>query len=326
MPNSTSPMNDNTASDRPDRTVLVLLPVYNGARFLTQQIDSILNQSQVQVFLLCRDDASSDPSAAILQQYRDRFPAQVHLLQDGQGNLGASGNFSCLMQAALAFQLPGAGEARPALYIALSDQDDLWHRDKLATCLAEIQRLEQLHPGQPALVHSDLRVIADDGSEMAPSMARYQGLQPRYSGFAAQLLSNTLTGCTSLMNRALLQKGLPVPPEAIMHDWWLSLVASSLGSRSYLDQPLIDYRQHSHNAIGAKAQAQPVVFRSILHRIFDDRHGEIFRLNARQASAYLARFRSELTPRQRLTAWLASHLSLPVPPLQRFIYRLLRQL
>lgn len=305
--------------------VLVLLPVYNGARFLAQQIETVLNQIGVQVLLMCRDDGSTDASPELLRELQQRWPDHVYLIEDAQGNLGASGNFSRLMHAALAFEVPSPWSDRPC-YVALSDQDDLWHSDKLATAVAEIRRLEQAHPGQPALVHSDLRVIAEDGREIAPSMARYQGLQTQRSGFAAQLLSNTLTGCTSLMNRALLEKGLPVPPEAIMHDWWLSLVASSLGCRSYLDTPLIDYRQHASNAIGAKAQDQPVVFKSIIHRLFDDRHGDIFRLNARQAAAFLERFRPELTARQRCTLWMASHLALPVPPLQRLLYRVLRRL
>lgn len=305
--------------------VLVLLPIYNGARFLEQQIESILNQRGVQVFLMCRDDGSTDTSVDLLRAHQQRRPDQVHLMEDALGNLGASGNFSRLMHAALAFEVPTPWANQPC-YVALSDQDDLWHSDKLATAVAAMQRLEQAHPGRPALVHSDLRVIAEDGREIAPSMARYQGLQTQRSGFAAQLLSNTLTGCTSLMNRALLEKGLPVPPEAVMHDWWLSLVASSLGGRTYLDLPLIDYRQHASNAIGAKAKDQPVVFKSIIHRLFDDRHSEIFSLNARQAAAFLERFRPELTVRQKLTLRLASHLDLPVPPLQRLLYRVLRRL
>lgn len=303
--------------------VLVLLPVYNGQRFLAQQIESIMNQHRVTTHLLCRDDGSSDGSTVLLHEFRLRWPGRITVVEDQLGNLGASGNFSRLMQQALELAPAGFGHAQ---YIALSDQDDVWHRDKLAIGLATIQSLEQARPGAPALVHSDLRVIEEDGREIAPSMARYQGLRPDLSSLAAQLLSNTLTGCTSLMNRALLEKALPVPPEAIMHDWWLSLVASALGSRRYLDQALIDYRQHASNAIGAKAQDQPVAFKTILHRLFDDRHSEIFRLNARQAGGFLARFGPELTSRQRWTTWLASQLALPFPPLQRLIYRLLRRL
>ena len=303
--------------------VLVLLPVYNGQRFLTQQIESIIHQQGVTTHLLCRDDGSSDGSPGILQSMQSRWPGRITLVADDLGNLGASANFCRLMHLALELELPEFGRVS---YIALSDQDDVWHQGKLATGLVAIQALEQARPGTPALVHSDLRVIEEDGREIAPSMARYQGLRPDLSGLSAQLLSNTLTGCTSLMNRALLEKALPVPSEAIMHDWWLSLVASALGSRCYLDQALIDYRQHAANAIGAKAKDKPVAFKTILHRLFDDRHSEIFGLNARQARGFLARFRNELSLRQRLTTWLATQLSLPFPPLQRTVYRVLRRL
>lgn len=303
--------------------VLVLLPVYNGQRFLSAQIESILNQRNVITHLLCRDDGSSDGSSGLLHEFRLRWPDRITVIDDELGNLGASGNFSRLMQLALELAPTGFGRAD---YMALSDQDDIWHPDKLEVGLAAIRSLEQAHPGAPALVHSDLRVIKEDGQEIAPSMARYQGLRTDLSSLAAQLLSNTLTGCTSLMNRALLEKALPVPPEAIMHDWWLSLVASALGSRRYLDQALIDYRQHASNAIGAKAQDQPVAFKTILHRLFDDRHGEIFRLNARQAGGFLKHYGAEMTVGQRWTTWLASQLALPFPPIQRLIYRLLRRL
>ncbi len=310
----------------PDQAhVQVLLPVYNGARFLAEQIESILGQTGVHVMLLCRDDDSSDTSAAILRDFETRYPRQVRILRDDLGNLGASGNFSRLMQAAMERPTTMTAGACPP-YIALSDQDDLWHPDKLATCVTHIQTLETAQPGLPALVHSDLRVISETGDEIAPSMSRYQGLQPQHSSLAAQVLSNTLTGCTSLMNRHLLETGLPVPQEAIMHDWWLSLVASAIGQRIYLDQALIDYRQHASNAIGAKAQDAPVAYRTILHRLFDDRHGEIFRLNARQAGAFLTRFKTRLSVKQRVVLWLASHLDIPFPPLQRLTYRLLRKL
>ena len=302
--------------------VLVLLPTYNGAKFLAEQLHSILTQTGVEVSLLCRDDGSTDASPDILRDFETRFPEQIRVLRDELGNLGASASFSHLMNAAL----NNDGAAHSAAYVALSDQDDIWHSDKLATCVSAIQRLEQTNPGQPALVHSDLRVISEEGEELAPSMARYQGLQTGRSSLAAQVLSNTLTGCTSLMNRPLLETGLPVPPEAIMHDWWLSMVASALGSRRYLDQPLIDYRQHASNAIGAKAQDEPVVFRSIFHRLFDNRHGEIFRLNAQQAEAFLSAYQDRLSLKQRIILRMAKALAWPFPPVQRLMYRLLRKL
>lgn len=309
----------------PACAVLVLLPVYNGVRFLAEQIESILNQSLAHVYILCRDDGSTDRSREVLDTYRQRHPQRVHVLADDKGNLGACGNFAELLAAALTFTPPDVPAGWP-LYIALSDQDDLWHSDKLAICAQRLQALEAGDERTPALVHADLRLVTENGQEIAPSMARFQGLQVQLPGFAAQLLSNTVTGCTSLMNQALIRRALPIHPEAIMHDWWLSLVASAFGRRAYIDQAVIDYRQHQANTIGAKKKDEPVIYRSILHRIFDNRHAEIFRLNARQARAFRQRFGPELTFRQALAARLAGWLEGPPAPIQRFLYRVLRRL
>ena len=325
-PSSAPPADPSRVEAHPSAcSVVVLLPVYNGARYLRPQIESILQQSHAPVFILCRDDGSTDASLGILQALQQQWPSHMRVVDDGAGNLGPSGNFSHLMQLAQTFTPPGhmTSETR---YVALSDQDDLWHPDKLERCLREMQRLEHEHPGLPALVHSDLRVIAEDGEEIAPSMARYQGLQTQHAGFAAQLLSSTLTGCTCLMNQAMLTQALPIPPQAIMHDWWLSLVASAIGSRHYIDEALIDYRQHAANAIGAKAQAKPAKLQGLLWRLFDQRHREIFQLNARQAKAFLQRYSPKLSGRQRLVLRLASLLTLPFPPIQRVVYRTLRRL
>jgi glycosyltransferase involved in cell wall biosynthesis len=307
------------------RPVLVLLPVYNGARFLQAQLDSILQQSHPALLVVCRDDGSSDGSIAVLDAAARRWPDRIILLQDDRGNLGARGNFALLLQHALNLALPAPLAEMGAPCVALCDQDDVWHPDKLATCVAELNRLEQEQPGRPALVHSDLRVVEEDGALIAPSMARYQGLQTGRPSFAAQLLSNTLTGCTALMNMPLVRESMPIPEDAIMHDWWLSLVASAWGKRSYLDQALIDYRQHHNNTIGAKAHEKAVLKGHFLQRLFDARHADIFRLNARQARAFRRRYRGRLGLRRSVELWVAQALAIPLPPLQRVLYTLLRR-
>ena len=308
------------------RLIVVLVPVYNGAEFLEAQLCSIFEQTYPSIFVLCRDDGSTDTSPAILDKLAAKWPSKMKVLLDDQGNLGASGNFAFLMEQALNHPFAtDAGAPARAHYVALSDQDDLWHPDKLAVCAARLEELELEHPDLPAVVHSDLRVVAHDASVIAPSMARYQGLQTQHQGFAAQLLSNTLTGCTSLMNLRLIEESLPVPQQAIMHDWWLSLVASAWGVRSYIDQPLIDYRQHAGNAIGAKERATIPLRKWRFQRMFDNRHADIFRLNAIQADAFLVKFGSRLSLRNRCVLWAAKCLAIPLPPMQRVLYRLLRR-
>lgn len=310
-----------------NRPILVLLPIFNGAEFLEAQIESVLTQLYKPVFLICRDDGSRDASFDILTRAQERAPDRILVLRDKLGNLGASASFALLLRHALDAVLPSEmTQSQQAPFVALCDQDDIWHPNKLAICADHLERLERAHPDVPALVHSDLRVVTEDGSEIAPSMARYQGLRTENQGLGAQLLSNSLTGCTCLMNRRLIEESLPIPAEAIMHDWWLSLVASARGVRTYIDTPLIDYRQHRGNAIGAKARESRPLHRLRVMRWFDNRHAAIFRLNARQARAFLDRYGGTLTFRQRCLLWAALGLYLPIPPVQRVIYRLLRRI
>jgi glycosyltransferase involved in cell wall biosynthesis len=321
LPASFSPL---TMLNRP---ILVLLPVYNGAAFLQAQLDSILAQTYEPVHIICRDDGSKDASLEILSRAQQEAPERISIVKDTFGNLGASKSFALLLQHALNVPTSAAGSESPQTpYVALCDQDDIWHPDKLSVCAAELALLEAAHPGKPALVHSDLQVVAEDGSTIAPSMARYQGLRTQDQAFNAQLLSNTLTGCTSLFNRQLIEKSLPIPAGAIMHDWWLSLVASAFGVRTYIDKPLIDYRQHASNAIGAKALVGKPLNRSRIKRWLDDRHSTIFGLNARQASAFLQRYRRDLSISHRCVLWAALGLHIPYPPIQRVIYHLLRKI
>lgn len=308
------------------RPIWVLLPVYNGAAFLQAQLDSVLNQTYSPIHILCRDDGSQDTSPDILARMQQRSPERITVVRDGLGNLGASASFARLLEHSLTAPLPASFAGCQAPFVALCDQDDVWLPEKLAVCAASLVQLETANPDKAALVHSDLRVVAEDGSPIAPSMARYQGLRTQDQAFNAQLLSNTLTGCTSLFNRRLVEQSLPIPQGAIMHDWWLSLVASAFGTRTYIDRALIDYRQHASNAVGAKALESKPLSRWRLKRWMDNRHAHIFDLNARQARAFLKRYNRALSIRQKLVLWCALALALPVPLVQRVVYHLLRKL
>jgi len=278
--------------------ILVLLPVYNGEKYLAEQIDSILAQTHRDLLLVCRDDGSTDASLALLQDYAQRYPDQVIVLQDGKGNLGASGSFSALMQWALA----NYGEQTDA-FVALADQDDIWHLNKLETCLQALLGTQVESPLVPVLVHSDLRVVTAEGEEISPSLMQFQGLDPARTWFAAQLISNTVTGCTSLMNMALLKKALPVPADAVMHDWWLSLVASAFGRLVFVPQALVEYRQHGRNTLGArehkKASLNLLTFKKLFQLKQNPEAQKLFEDAAAQARAFEVRFETELDQKDR---------------------------
>jgi len=226
---------------RDSPSIDVLLGTYNGARYLRAQIESILDQEDVSFRILVRDDGSVDETPAVIEHYKRMRPERV-VRVSGSDHLGAVGNFASLLR-----------EAK-APYAALSDQDDVWARHKLRTLLGVMRDLESRHgTGTPLLVHSDLSVVDETLRERHPSFWRYSGFDPRGTSLPRLLIKNTVTGCASLVNRALIELSLPVPQVALVHDYWLALVACAAGHLGIVEEPLVAYRQHARNAIGARS-------------------------------------------------------------------------
>jgi len=235
---------------RDSPSIDVLLGTYNGARYLRPQIESILDQEDVSFRILVRDDGSVDETPSVIEHYTRMRPDRFIRLSDSD-HLGAVGNFARLLR-----------EAR-APYAALSDQDDVWSPHKLRTLLGVMRDLESRHgAGTPLLVHSDLTVVDETLRERHSSFWRYSGFDPRVTSLPRLLIKNTVTGCASLVNRALIQLALPVPQAALVHDYWLALVAAAAGHLGIVEEPLVAYRQHARNAIGAR----PYHLKSLLGR------------------------------------------------------------
>lgn len=125
-------------------------------------------------------------------------------------------------------------------------------------------------------------------------MFRYQNLDPARNDVVSLLTTNVATGCTMVVNRALYERARPVPPEAVMHDHWLALVAATLGTIACIDEPTILYRQHGGNVVGAKRSgARPLIERACQTLLSDDRQLMIRRYS-RQAAVLLQRYGSEM--------------------------------
>jgi hypothetical protein len=103
----------------------------------------------------------------------------------------------------------------------------------------------------PLLVHSDLAVADERLNVRHSSFLRGQRLRHPGRPLATLAVQNFATGCTMLANRALLEAALPIPAEAVMHDWWLALIAAGTGRILFDPTPLVLYRQHDRNTIGA---------------------------------------------------------------------------
>jgi glycosyltransferase involved in cell wall biosynthesis len=305
-------------------TIVILLSTYNGEHYLKEQLDSLFGQSYREFILLVRDDGSSDGTENILADYAIRYPEKMQIVRDEAGNLGASGSFSWLMQYALEQR---AELKLDSLYLMFCDQDDTWYEDKIARQVnAMVSSEAELTVPTPVLVHSDLQVVASDNTPIAESLADYQGLETGRNRFANMVISNLVTGCTALINEPLARRALPVPPEAIMHDWWLALVASAFGKVVYLDTPLIHYRQHGNNTIGAKERdAQGVGSLGFWRKVFGPAANEHLIEVARQAAVFKTQFAADLNTGQRRALRMCAGMGVRVGFVQRVFYRLARR-
>lgn len=221
----------------------ILMAVYNGEAFLTEQIDSILRQDTDHWHLTISDDGSSDRSREIIQDYVGRNPEKIRQVISGQRFGNARDHFFWLMRNC------------EADYILFCDQDDVWHIDKVRKTLEALYKTEaEFGKSMPALVFTDQTVVDQDRQMIAPSMMELQQQNPNVKDYRTLLIKNVVTGCTVGINRALavLANSCTVPQQTIMHDWWLALVASRFGKLVYLDESTMEYRQHGKNSVGAK--------------------------------------------------------------------------
>lgn len=213
--------------------ILVLLSTYNGAKYLCDQIDSIIAQKDADVTILIRDDGSSDHTIELLQSYHKKFHDKIILeLAD---NVGCTGSFFTIMKLA-------AEKYVDYDYYAFSDQDDVWLPDKMSVAAKALDAVDnniKLYYCCPELVDSKLNPIKSNPLTAKNTLEEAFILQPAI-------------GCSMVFSKDLLKKAAIVNPADVnIHDAWIFKVCLALGGEIVYDPtPHILYRQHSSNAIG----------------------------------------------------------------------------
>lgn len=212
------------------KTVTILMSTYNGEKYLREQIDSLLNQKDVNVNILVRDDSSSDSTINILQEYEN-----TNMLKWYSGNnLKPAKSFMDLIR-----------KAPDSEYYAFCDQDDYWLEDKLSIATSILEDMDHSKPclyyGRPRLVDGTLNPIK------IPDRAK-----DHMDSFYESLINITCTGCTVVFNKHLLDKVREKEPEFVwMHDAWIHQVCIVTGGVLFFDEDVhILYRQHGNNVIG----------------------------------------------------------------------------
>ncbi len=276
----------------------MVLATYNGDRYLSALLESLALQTVPAHRILVGDDSSQDNTLAILE-HAQKQGLPIEIVESTNCRLGVTENFARLLSRC-------NGD-----YIFLADQDDIWHTKKIEILVTKLKTMESRDSGKvPAMVYSDARVVDTEGRLMAKSAAAYQRFRMN-SGirFSRMLLQNTVMGCTMAFNRELLDSVLPIPREAVMHDWWLLLTANAIGRVAFVDGALINYRQHMNNHVGATHCNYIALFYNFMSITSAVRLRQIERLDGalRQAEIFHDRYASVLTQghRAELEAFLS---------------------
>lgn len=273
--------------------ISISLCTYNGGRYLLEQLGSIENQNRLPDELVVCDDRSNDTTLEILSEFRARAPFSVHIHRN-DSNLGPVQNFEKAISLC-------AGD-----YIFLCDQDDVWLPNKIETSMQKILQMEATYgKTTPILVHADAKVVDANLAIIAESLWEYQKGNPANGTVLNRLLlQNPATGCTVAINAVLRKIALPIAKDAMMHDWWLTMVAAAFGKVGYIENQLLLYRQHGKNDTGAKKWG---IFFALSQLCNVKHRRELLKANEvvtsrieNQCHAFLLRYSGTLTKQQSL--------------------------
>jgi hypothetical protein len=221
--------------------ISVAMCTYNGAEFLPAQFESIVQQTRPPDEIIVCDDASTDETRAVLQSLVRRSPLPVSLYFSDE-NVGSVKNFERAIGLC-------TGDV-----IALSDQDDVWRAEKL-------ERMEQSFGSNPAagIVFSDAEIVDKNLNALGKRMweevgfdAHKQKLIRNGRSLEVLIYGWTVTGATMAFRSNFLKLALPVPANiAMIHDGWIALTIGAVADVALIDEPLVQYRQHERQQIGA---------------------------------------------------------------------------
>lgn len=205
--------------------VSIALCVHNGEKYLPAQLDSIFNQHYKNIEVIAVDDCSADSSPDVLKAYAAKHGnLKVYI---NNTNLGYVKNFEKAITLS-------AGK-----YIALADQDDIWHPEKIS---AQVEAIKD-----NILIYHDSEFVDANGVSLNQNVSDRMNLYEGNCGLAF-LLMNCASGHAIMFHRSLIKYALPFDPQ-FFHDWRLAFVAANIGSVKMIPRTLVKYRQHNSNTV-----------------------------------------------------------------------------
>ena len=263
--------------------ITVLMGVYNGEKYLAQQLDSILCQTYKEYDIVISDDCSTDNSRNIILQYKDKFQNKFLVLEN-KANIGVHNNFQ---------QLINSADNRFYMFL---DQDDIWLPEKIEVSYNKILELEKKYGDNiPLLVFSDKILIDSNENIIAESSIEYEKYNVNQLTLNKLLIQNVVSGCTVIFNNALKQLLADIPKEAVMYDYWAALTAAAFGKIEYINIPLMKYRQHENNVTKTESINLLYFIKKIKRQKFCKRYER----NIKQAESFYKAYCEKLNDTQK---------------------------
>ena len=264
--------------------ITIIMAVYNGQEYIREQLESLKDQTYTEWRLVIRDDRSSDKTAEIVKKFSDEVEQEVIFKVNEKPSGSAKNNFALLIN-----------DAKESDYVMFCDQYDIWKKDKIEITFNKMKQVEERYGRDfPLLVHGDVEVIDENGNINADSMFEMSHINAD-SKLPQILIQNHVTGCTMMCNKKLIA-GISEYASSeyiIMHDYLAALYASVFGKIEVIKKPLLSYRQHSGNSVGAKNNNNPVY---LLKRLANGRksYKEAMETSRNQVKFFVEIYREEL--------------------------------
>lgn len=206
--------------------VSVVIATYNGARFIREQLESIIGQTYPNIEIIIVDDASKDDTIAIVKEYTIKDP-RVRL-HPSEINMGFLKNFE---RGVLLCQ----GD-----YVALSDQDDIWLPQKIEVLIRERK--------DHALIYCNSELIDQNGKSLGIKLTDLKNLE-NFDSPINYTVGGTASGHAMMVKKDVMLQSLPWP-SMVTHDFWIGFVSTFTSPLKFVDQVLVLYRQHDANVVG----------------------------------------------------------------------------
>jgi glycosyltransferase involved in cell wall biosynthesis len=205
--------------------ISVAMATYNGAKFIKEQLSSILNQLGEEDEVVISDNYSTDNTLEIIESFNDK---RIRVFKNER--LSENGSINCY------FNFENALNQTKGDIIFLSDQDDLWKDNKVKLCVSALKQYD--------MVVTDCHVISKKGDILLDS---YFKRRKSGMGFVKNLFANTYLGCCMAFKRNILDIALPFPKQMTMHDILLGTISELFFNPCFIDDKLVLYREHGSN-------------------------------------------------------------------------------